>query len=44
MSSDDVRDFVERDKALISAALDGGRDVLAEMLETIRELEGPAAR
>lgn len=35
-TSDDVRDFLEQDKALCSQALSNGRDVLLRAAETLR--------
>jgi len=40
--SDDVRNFVERDKALCSQALDHGRDVLLRAAEMVRAAERSA--
>lgn len=37
--SDEVANFVNRDKALISAALDGDRKVLIRAAEMIRDAE-----
>lgn len=37
--SDEVSNFCERDKALISAALDGDRGVLIRAAEMIRDAE-----
>ena len=38
MTTDDVRDFVEQDKALCSIALEHGRDVLLRAIETLRDM------
>lgn len=43
MTTDEVRNFVERDKALISAALDGDRGVLLRAIEMIRDAEKTSA-
>jgi hypothetical protein len=37
--SDDVRDFVEHDRALCSQALDGDRGVLLRAAELLRDTE-----
>lgn len=42
--SDNVRNFVERDQALISAALDGDRGVLMRAVEMIKDAANNARR